>query len=360
MWPDTFLELVEFDWLSRLTAEQVLSILWVHPATREQATFIERAIAKVSGSLQERWPEVIARELDLSERELRMSLYKIGRWRTVVLPELWSEATAGGDPVPTQLVHAGFDGPGQPRQVPEGELRAGVASAIKALDTTSQMLLAAYHYMHLTLHELGHAYGRADSAVPILYGYALLRTRAELPELAELADRLSLGASLGAPRELRRWCGTDGSCHALVGEPPFQMTLCGQRCADGFVGTHPIDACPRGTPLCESCVGRSDYGRPYGTTWPPVRSVKDSLDRFKALPGPEKQVVLLFNYEILDQADLIDAEAVADERDRAADFRAKLREIAEVLDTSPSEVYAIFQRAYRQLLGRGGAGTGPG
>jgi hypothetical protein len=44
-----------------------------------------------------------------------------------------------------------------------------------------QLLLALYHHMHLTLHEIGHVIGLADSSVPIRYASVVLRLRARNP-----------------------------------------------------------------------------------------------------------------------------------------------------------------------------------
>jgi DNA-directed RNA polymerase specialized sigma24 family protein len=272
----------------------------------------------------------VAAELGITFAELRHDLYKIGRWKTVVLPELLDDPVFAQDD--TAAGRSRLNGT-EVETTPEdqGRLRASVAAALVSLSTPAQAMFALYHAAHLTLHEIGHVIGLADGNVPIYFGDAVVRLRGQVPELAEQADRMSLAAAIGQPPVTHLWCGADDIDHVVLGQAPFLMMLCTGRAPHPISPMHSTDGCPRGSRLCRTCRAYRDFGRDCGAPWPLAQSDETSVDAFKALPAAEKLVILLRYYEALEG------------------FPTSLAQIAELLGVSETTVRSLHTKAIQRI-----------
>src|SRR6185312_16963505 len=73
--------------------------------------------------------------------------------------------------------------PAQPRELPEDELRAALAQAIRALPDRERLVESLYRYESLSLREIAEVLGTGDSEVLRLHAEATLRIRTHMRRL---------------------------------------------------------------------------------------------------------------------------------------------------------------------------------
>jgi RNA polymerase sigma factor for flagellar operon FliA len=166
--------------------DELRSIDWVPRSVRAKAREIERAFARFEGE-NKRSPDddELARELDMSVKELQKVLSQVSFVGVVALDELLAAGSADdsglsstvGELIPDRA----YDPVGAFEQ---GEMRHLLADAINRMGDRERLVLTLYYYEGLTLAEIGDVLGVTESRICQIHTKAILHLRARLGEPA--------------------------------------------------------------------------------------------------------------------------------------------------------------------------------
>jgi RNA polymerase sigma factor FliA len=187
----SFDEVLPLDWVSRLTFDELLVIFQVPAGTGRRAMEIERAMERIEARYgRDATDEELAAELKIPSDELLASINELGRAKTDTLARMWNSTDWVNELDADDLEESRHDAPARGYRpwlrIPEseGKVRARIAVAIVASPESDRLLIALYHYAHLTPREIGRVAGVDESEVPSRYATAVLRLRSKVPQVA--------------------------------------------------------------------------------------------------------------------------------------------------------------------------------
>jgi RNA polymerase sigma factor FliA len=160
--------------------DELRSIDWVPRSVRAKARAVERAYAKLEGTLR-RTPtdEEVAAELGMSDDQFQALLAKLSFLGLAALDELLSvgaergESMTLGDTIPD-----GGDGPVGAYEVEE--MRQLLAESINRMPEREKIVLTLYYYEGLTLADIGQVLGVTESRVCQIHTKAVLQLRSRI------------------------------------------------------------------------------------------------------------------------------------------------------------------------------------
>jgi RNA polymerase sigma factor FliA len=163
--------------------DELRSIDWVPRSVRAKARSVERAYAKLEGTLLRTPTDAeVATELGITEADLQGIFDQISRVGVVALDEMLSsgggergESATFGDTIPDKR-----EGP---VDLFEGEeTKQLLAAAINRLGEREKMVLMLYYYEGLTLAQIGEVLGVTESRVCQIHAKAVVQLRARMTE----------------------------------------------------------------------------------------------------------------------------------------------------------------------------------
>jgi RNA polymerase sigma factor FliA len=148
---------------------------------RARARDIEKAHAKLENRLQ-RGPseEELAKELKMSEEDLRKALLEIANSSVLALDDLWTVADPAGGQISLLDTIRDPNAIDPQAEIDAAELKDRLAEAIEALPDRERLVIALYYYENLTLREIGEVLGVTESRVSQLHTKAVLGLRSHL------------------------------------------------------------------------------------------------------------------------------------------------------------------------------------
>jgi RNA polymerase sigma factor for flagellar operon FliA len=166
--------------------DELRSIDWVPRSVRAKSRALERAYARLEGTLLRSPTDAeVATELGVSEPELQAMFTQISFVGVVALDEMLSSGGERGES--TTLGDTIADRGDGPVAVFEGEeMKQLLAGAINRLAEREKIVLTLYYYEGLTLAQIGEVLGVTESRVCQIHTKAVLQLRARLaqPEMA--------------------------------------------------------------------------------------------------------------------------------------------------------------------------------
>jgi len=161
--------------------DELRSIDWVPRSVRAKAREVEKAYAKLEGTLLRTPTDAeIAGELGITEPELQTRFNQISFVGLVALDEMLSggergESTTLGDTIPDK-----GEGPVGAYEVEE--MKQLLAAAIGRLGDREKLVLMLYYYEGLTLAEIGEVLGVTESRVCQIHTKAIIQLRSRMAE----------------------------------------------------------------------------------------------------------------------------------------------------------------------------------
>jgi RNA polymerase sigma factor FliA len=161
--------------------DELRSLDWVPRSVRARARDIEKAHAKLENRLQ-RGPseEELAKELKMSEEDLRKALLEIANSSVLALDDLWTVADPAGGQISLLDTIRDPNAIDPQAEIDAAELKDRLAEAIEALPDRERLVIALYYYENLTLREIGEVLGVTESRVSQLHTKAVLGLRSHL------------------------------------------------------------------------------------------------------------------------------------------------------------------------------------
>jgi RNA polymerase sigma factor for flagellar operon FliA len=161
--------------------DELRSLDWVPRSVRARARDIEKAHAKLENRLQ-RAPseEEMAKELKMSEEDLRKALLEIANSSVLALDDLWTVADPAGGQISLLDTIRDPNAVDPQAEIDAAELKDRLAEAIEALPDRERLVIALYYYENLTLREIGEVLGVTESRVSQLHTKAVLGLRSHL------------------------------------------------------------------------------------------------------------------------------------------------------------------------------------
>ena len=161
--------------------DELRSLDWVPRSVRARARDIEKAHAKLENRLQ-RAPteEEMAKELKMSEDDLRDALLEIANSSVLALDDLWTVADPAGGQISLLDTIRDPNAIDPQAEIDAAELKDRLAEAIEALPDRERLVIALYYYENLTLREIGEVLGVTESRVSQLHTKAVLGLRSHL------------------------------------------------------------------------------------------------------------------------------------------------------------------------------------
>ena len=161
--------------------DELRSIDWVPRSVRAKARSVEKAYAKLEGTLLRTPTDAeVAGELEITEAELQQIFTQISFTGIVALDEVLSGSSGErGDSMTLgdTLADRG-DGPVAAFEVEE--MKQILASAINRLADREKVVLTLYYYEGLTLAEIGQVLGVTESRVCQIHTKAVLQLRGRM------------------------------------------------------------------------------------------------------------------------------------------------------------------------------------
>ena len=159
--------------------DELRSIDWVPRSVRAKARSLERAYAKLEGSLH-RSPtdEELATELDLTDRQFQNMLSQISFVGLAALDEMLSGGDRGESMTLGDTVASGDDGPSAVFELQE--MRHLLADVIHHMPEREKIVLTLYYYESLTLADIGEVLGVTESRVCQIHTKAVLQLRSRM------------------------------------------------------------------------------------------------------------------------------------------------------------------------------------
>jgi RNA polymerase sigma factor FliA len=160
--------------------DELRSIDWVPRSVRAKARSVERAYAKLEGTLR-RTPtdEEVAAELGMTDDQFQSLLAQLSFLGLAALDELLSvgaergESMTLGDTIPD-----GAEGPVGAYEVEE--MRQLLAESINRMPEREKVVLTLYYYEGLTLADIGQVLGVTESRVCQIHTKAVLQLRSRI------------------------------------------------------------------------------------------------------------------------------------------------------------------------------------
>jgi RNA polymerase sigma factor FliA len=161
--------------------DELRSLDWVPRSVRARARDIEKAHTKLENRLQ-RAPteEEMAKELGMSEDDLRNALLEIANSSVLALDDLWTVADPAGGQISLLDTIRDPNAIDPQAEIDAAELKDRLAEAIEALPDRERLVIALYYYENLTLREIGEVLGVTESRVSQLHTKAVLGLRGHL------------------------------------------------------------------------------------------------------------------------------------------------------------------------------------
>jgi RNA polymerase sigma factor FliA len=161
--------------------DELRSLDWVPRSVRAKARDIEKAHSKLENNLQ-RAPseEEMAKELGMSEDDLRDGLLEIANSSILALDDLWTVADPAGGQISLLDTIRDPNAVDPQAEIDAAELKDRLAEAIESLPDRERLVIALYYYENLTLREIGEVLGVTESRVSQLHTKAVLGLRSHL------------------------------------------------------------------------------------------------------------------------------------------------------------------------------------
>jgi RNA polymerase sigma factor for flagellar operon FliA len=161
--------------------DELRSIDWVPRSVRAKARALEKAYAKLESELH-RSPtdEEVAKELDMSDDQLQVTLSQISFVGLVALDEMLSVGGDRGESITLgdTIADASDEGPVAAYEVEE--MRHILAEAINRMPEREKIVLTLYYYEGLTLAEIGQVLGVTESRVCQIHTKSVLQLRSRI------------------------------------------------------------------------------------------------------------------------------------------------------------------------------------
>jgi RNA polymerase sigma factor FliA len=160
--------------------DELRSIDWVPRSVRAKARALEKAYAKLEGSLH-RTPNdaELADELGVSDEQLQSTLGQISFVGLVALDEMLSVGGERGESMSLgDTIADPGEGPVAAYEVEE--MRHILADAINRMPERERLVLTLYYYEGLTLAEIGDVLGVTESRVCQIHTKAVLQLRSRV------------------------------------------------------------------------------------------------------------------------------------------------------------------------------------
>jgi RNA polymerase sigma factor for flagellar operon FliA len=159
--------------------DELRSIDWVPRSVRAKARSVEKAYAKLEGTLLRTPSDAeVADELQISEAELQQMFAQISFVGIVALDEVLSGGDRGEAMTLGDTLADRGDGPMAAYEVEE--MKQILASAINRLGDREKIVLTLYYYEGLTLAEIGRVLGVTESRVCQIHTKAVLQLRGRM------------------------------------------------------------------------------------------------------------------------------------------------------------------------------------
>jgi RNA polymerase sigma factor FliA len=161
--------------------DELRSLDWVPRSVRAKARDIEKAHSKLENNLQ-RAPseEEMAKELGMSEDDLRDGLLEIANSSILALDDLWTVADPAGGQISLLDTIRDPNAVDPEAEIDATELKDRLAEAIESVPDRERLVIALYYYENLTLREIGEVLGVTESRVSQLHTKAVLGLRSHL------------------------------------------------------------------------------------------------------------------------------------------------------------------------------------
>jgi len=169
--------------------DELRSLDWVPRSVRARARDIEKAHTKLENNLH-RVPseEEMAKELDMTEDELRDGLLQIANSSILALDDLWTVADPAGGQISLLDTIRDPNATDPQAEIDAAELKDRLAEAIESLPDRERLVVALYYYENLTLREIGEVLGVTESRVSQLHTKAVLGLRSHLQKPSEVSE----------------------------------------------------------------------------------------------------------------------------------------------------------------------------
>jgi len=161
--------------------DELRSLDWVPRSVRAKARDIEKAHSKLENNLQRAPSEKeMAKELGMSEDDLRDGLLEIANSSILALDDLWTVADPAGGQISLLDTIRDPNAVDPQAEIDAAELKDRLAEAIESLPDRERLVIALYYYENLTLREIGEVLGVTESRVSQLHTKAVLGLRSHL------------------------------------------------------------------------------------------------------------------------------------------------------------------------------------
>ncbi len=161
--------------------DELRALDWVPRSVRAKAREIERAYITLEGRLRREPSDAeLAKELDISEKDLHNIFTKLSYTTVISCEELWPSGTDREDSSSLLNTVADDAAPNPVELFESVEMKDILAEAIERLPDREKTVIALYYYEGLTLKEIGEILGVTESRVSQLHTKAVLRLRARL------------------------------------------------------------------------------------------------------------------------------------------------------------------------------------
>jgi len=169
--------------------DELRSLDWVPRSVRARARDIEKAHTKLENNLH-RAPseEEMAKELGISEEDLRDGLLEIANSSILALDDLWTVADPAGGQISLLDTIRDPNAIDPQAEIDAAELKDRLAESIESLPDRERLVIALYYYENLTLREVGEVLGVTESRVSQLHTKAVLGLRTHLQKPSEVPE----------------------------------------------------------------------------------------------------------------------------------------------------------------------------
>jgi len=169
--------------------DELRSLDWVPRSVRARARDIEKAHTKLENNLH-RAPseEEMAKELGISEEDLRDGLLEIANSSILALDDLWTVADPAGGQISLLDTIRDPNAIDPQAEIDAAELKDRLAESIESLPDRERLVIALYYYENLTLREIGEVLGVTESRVSQLHTKAVLGLRTHLQKPSEVPE----------------------------------------------------------------------------------------------------------------------------------------------------------------------------
>ncbi len=170
--------------------DELRSLDWVPRSVRARARDIEKVHTKLENNLH-RAPteEEMAKELGMSEEDLRDALLEIANSSVLALDDLWTVADPAGGQISLLDTIRDPNAIDPQAEIDAAELKDRLAESIESLPDRERLVIALYYYENLTLREIGEVLGVTESRVSQLHTKAVLGLRSQAAARPRLRRR---------------------------------------------------------------------------------------------------------------------------------------------------------------------------